>query len=585
MRKIKYLFNEYVTLNNLVKSVLVPLVLLIIYCGTFAYLHSLFLNDGVNYFFAIRILKGASILAGAVIVLCLIIKIADRSQQVKWIQPPEKIQPGQIIILLFPLTPIVEYLFSNRNMLSFTNVLVIVGFFVLFCSIYILLIPIILRQVTHTRILMSLGTTFTYSLLNMASMSQSFSWLKFGSMKVQLPILVVIFLVAWVLLGLKNKKDLLLFVTLFFILNVGFFTLSNRNQEEINQVSSLPAPDEKTELQYLAEVKRPVRTPNIYLMIYDAYVTDETMRSYGIDNSEQEAYLESLGFVHYPQTYSIGADTINTMSRVLNASTSFLGGPRKAVSGSGVIQYTLKALGYETYGIFPYDYLFRDTTPSYDVAVPDERRNTSSYLISAVMVGEFRFDLFQIGIDPMTHEKYVEIKQDIFTTISDNVFIYSHSNLPNHSQNSGKCLPNEVQLYEERLQKANTEMRQDIDIILQNDPESIIIIAGDHGPYLTKNCMGTKDAYDRSEINRQDIQDRIGTFLAIKWPTGDFESFDNITVLQDIFPAILAYMYDSDEFLKYKVPPQTIYDVSGVAVNNGIIVGGINDGEPLFIDQ
>ena len=70
-------------------------------------------------------------------------------------------------------------------------------------------------------------------------------------------------------------------------------------------------------------------------------------------------------------------------------------------------------------------------------------------------------------------------------------------------------------------------MKQDIEAIIANDPEAIIVIAGDHGPSLTKNCsiLG-KDDYNLSEISRLDIQDRFATFLAIRWPTKDFEKYD-----------------------------------------------------------
>ncbi len=112
-----------------------------------------------------------------------------------------------------------------------------------------------------------------------------------------------------------------------------------------------------------------------------------------------------------------------------------------------------------------------------------------------------------------------------------------------------------------------------------------MILAGDHGPYLTKNCTGTSSHYDASDINRLDVQDRFGTFLAIRWPTDDFAEYDNITVLQDIFPVVFAYLYDDSQFLTAKVESETLspWRISGVSVSNGILRGGVNDGEPLFL--
>ena len=80
-----------------------------------------------------------------------------------------------------------------------------------------------------------------------------------------------------------------------------------------------------------------------------------------------------------------------------------------------------------------------------------------------------------------------------------------------------------------------------------------------------------------------DIQDRFGTFLAIRWPTKDFEEYDDITVLQDLFPSIFSYLYKDEKLLRSKVESATVDldRVSGVSVKNGIIYGGIDNGELL----
>ena len=122
-------------------------------------------------------------------------------------------------------------------------------------------------------------------------------------------------------------------------------------------------------------------------------------------------------------------------------------------------------------------------------------------------------------------------------------------------------MPDETELFKDRLDLANDEMKQDIETITQNDPGAIVVVAGDHGPYLTKNCTTILAGhYDISEISRLDIQDRFGTFLAIRWPTEDFSEYDDITVLQDIFPAIFAYLFKDDGFLEAKVDSTTHSD-------------------------
>jgi hypothetical protein len=191
-------------------------------------------------------------------------------------------------------------------------------------------------------------------------------------------------------------------------------------------------------------------------------------------------------------------------------------------------------------------------------------------------------------MDRVPREQFVVEKHNVFSeALETPKFIYTHSNLPIHSQDSGACLPNEVELYAERLAKANLEMKQDVEMLIENDPRAIVIVAGDHGPYLTKNCFHTGGVYDVSEISRQDLQDRFGTFLAIKWPTSDYGEYDEITVLQDVFPASFAYMFEDPGLLEAKVVPVTLDRIraSGAGVAGGVIMGGLNDGEPLYVGE
>ena len=58
-------------------------------------------------------------------------------------------------------------------------------------------------------------------------------------------------------------------------------------------------------------------------------------------------------------------------------------------------------------------------------------------------------------------------------------------------------------------------------------------------------------------------------------------------MLQDLFPSIFAYIFEDPKLLEAKVEPETIPSsvASGANVIDGIIEGGIHDGEPLFIGE
>ena len=526
--------KKILDINFLVQDLLAPVLLLTVYCWTFTYVSSRYLPAGVNQVFTDRLWKYLLMLLVVLLALAVLAWLFNKNNRLNFRKYKVDLHPADFLFLLIPLTPVVQYMINNETILSFADIALTVGFFIIFSSIYIFIIPILFGFLRSSRILMALGLAFAVTIINMAMLSQQFHWFAKGSLKIQLVYMVVFFLVGWILVNLKNRKYLFLIVLVYFVANSGFQWISHFNKaQEASAITNeaLPVVD---------VTQKPAVNPNIYLLVYDAYVPNETMLSYGIDNRAQEQYLRAQGFVLYPHTYSLGADSVGTMSRVLNISTSFGGDYRKGVSGDGVVQNTLQELGYSTYGIFPSDYMFQGVSPRYDVFFPKIKGGAFWNLASVVLIGEFRFDL---GFTEQSHDQYVENKQNILgSAAGKQVFLYSHTNIPNHSQNSGTCLSEETSLYAERLERANLEMQADIRIINQVDPGAIVIVAGDHGPYLTKNCYNTGDDYDISEISRQDIQDRFGTFLAIRWSTQDYSKYDEITILQDLFPAIFAYV-------------------------------------------
>ena len=494
------------------------------------------------------------------------------------------IEKLDFILILLPLAPVLQYIVNNQDILSPLGALYVFAVFLGFSVLFIIVIPTSLGITGSTKTLMILGMAFTFTITNMASLSAEFRWFERGNLAIELSLLGAVFLIGWILYNLTGRKFLYFLVAVFFIANSATQLASQGGAK-----TGLPSTDNK--LVKLVGSRRPLSTPSIYLLLYDAYVANETMLGHGIDNSPQEEYLETLGFQLYPHTYSIASDTIRSMSLALNASTEFYGSRRKACSGDGIVQNLLKDFGYETNGVFDNDDFFQGIVSSYDFSFPKASPYASGpkLLTKAIFMGEFRFD---VEVNKPSYAQFVEHKLSILENVQSKPrFVYTHVLLPTHSQFSGACRPNETALFEERLVRANYEMKRDIETITQKDPGAIIVVAGDHGPYLTKNCTWTARnlSISQASISRLDIQDRFGAFLAIKWPTEDFSEYDDITVLQDVFPAVFAYLFKDNSLLDAKVASTTLglsnLCISGASVDNGIIHGGMNDGEPLFVNQ
>lgn len=558
-------------------KILTPLVVFEFYLIVFSSITKHYVPNGVSAVFFHRMALYLLIPLSLSGILTGILYLTSKNRDDKLKLETEESYWWRLAFVLIPLLAILQYIITNSKGLYTSEILLTIAFSLAFCLILIFILPWLLKRIASPKVLAAIGFAFCMTMFYMPLLSQHFHWLGEGSLKIQVAFLFTVFLFALILLSIKKNKIVVLMLLVFFVANSAFLIIQ---KIRVEKPPTLKVDDNNLALLSSGEQ---VRRPNIYLLIYDSYVTNETMLSYGIDNSAQQQKLIDWGFKLYPGTYSLGAASLQSMRIVLDINTEHMGEIRDAVSGNGKVQNVLKELGYENYCFFTDNYFFKGTTPTWDNYFPKIAKY-SNQLWLAILMGEFRFDF---GYDKVALADVQAAKAKAFGASNRPKFIYSHIGPPGHSQNSGVCLENEKELYAERLEKANKLMDDDLEKLLKSDPNAIIVVAGDHGPYLTKNCTYLAHHYTADEITRLDIQDRFGSFLAIRWPEDDFEAYDEISILQDIFPAIFAYMYQDRDQLDAKLEPISIfgYTIAFLHIDNGIIVGGANDGEPLFLNQ
>jgi len=539
-----------------------------------------FLPQGINWDFVARGWKRMLVLMALVFVAFLLLIYFKKDKTFSFQKRLESISIDEALLILFPLTPIVQYIILNKDILSYVDIAIIVLFFVSLIVIFAYMVPWALSIFASRQILTVVALSFLFTIFNMSSIAKTFKWHLAGSLPVQAGILLGTIIIL-LFLRMAGKKVLYIAVAAFFIgnaiLNAVSYSYANNPFQPGQEVES----DSKIyEYTNNKEIVNPV---NIYLLVYDSYANEETMRNYGFDNSEQISFLKRLGFTVYPGIYSVGSDSLSSMSRMLDVSSNLKRDIRAFTAGYAAVPSILSQNGYNTIGIFASDYLLRGHKPCYDEFFPAAIIKSSyPLMIASILAGEFRFD-FEVEFGDVDYSEYIEKKRHFLALNHVKpIFMYTHTHYPGHSQNSGKCLPDETERYLERVKIANNEMEEDIETIIRSNPNSIVIVAGDHGPYLTKNCTGLED-YDEKDIDQLDVQDRYGVFLAIKWPEGAEVEKCDIKILQDVFPAVLGYIYDDPEILRAKIPAITFGNATdGVRVENGIIVGGKDDGKPLF---
>jgi len=101
---------------------------------------------------------------------------------------------------------------------------------------------------------------------------------------------------------------------------------------------------------------------------------------------------------------------------------------------------------------------------------------------------------------------------------------------------------------------------------------------------VSANSAATIGIYSISEINRLGIQNRFDTILSIRWT---FDADEYLILYPDLLPAILSYLYDYSTMLQIRVQAVTQFQHSTgrFFVDDGIIRGGIDNGEPSFLGE
>ncbi|PKL17348.1 MAG: hypothetical protein CVV49_11485 [Spirochaetae bacterium HGW-Spirochaetae-5] len=548
---------------------------------------SLLLPKGVNAKFSQYL---SMILGGVLFLIALIFagwKILTRKMSYSYRKESEKFQAMEFVFLLIPMTPVMQYILSNQNSINLISSIFIFMFFVLLSAVFGIVIPVLLSRFAPKKVLMTASISFLYMLMSMAALAASSGWSGKGVLKIQL----LVFLVIVVILSVRKflpEKLVALAIVVFFTVNTVTGIMFKEPAEGVPQnVKSLS-------IMSTMEGMKIKKSNDVLIIIYESYPGYETLKHYGFDNIEQMNFLENNGFHIYHGSYSLGVPTEQSLSKVFNIDRD-IAEHKKYLAGGGAVHSILSQQGYKTYGVFDnswnlrglpidqikYDYTFPRPSGAMDTKV----------LVNAILTGEFSDAVSFEGVD---YSSYVNQKQKVIAGEgAAPVLMYSQSSYPGHGPSGmGMSLEEregKISGHIEGIKKANIEMKQDVEVIIKNNPEAIVVIAGDHGPFLTKTGYGLskgRGGFSADDIDRYDIQSRFGALLAIKWPEKHYAEKHDIKVLQDIFPAIFSYLYDDETlFNKTRMESMTVenFRTLGVYVKDGIIHGGKDDGKPLFI--
>ena len=349
----------------------------------------------------------------------------------------------------------------------------------------------------------------------------------------------------------KPQVIIYILLTVFFTFALGNFATSIVRGEKPSKRALQEIPAALADLQFKDH-------PNIYFFIYDGMPNPRVFREQNLPLQPMQKLFDKYGYKVYEDTYTLGNESLNSMAMTLNISAEQYASQSKMqdiYSGNSVINLLLTQRGYGSYNLLENYYTGTYALVNEDLITeyypPKELTNVQSdfYLtiLRGVLQGEFRFDTKGI----MNEDRYTEAdrQERKHELIKDGVspkLVVEQVSLPSHSQNSGKCLPNETELWIKRYMQALQYLERDIQAIHEHDPSSIAIFIGDHGPYLLGDCYALQN-WKREDITPELMWDRIGTMIAIHWPDPELAAkYDqDLTLNQDLFAVILAYLADN----------------------------------------
>lgn len=484
-----------------------------------------------------------------------------------------------LVLSIISLIPIFRYCISNREILFRDEMFYLIFYFALTSFLMIIFYSFVLDSILEISIFQVFNASLLTFIFEMPTISFTYSWVRSNNVDILLGIFLIILIFAYLIFN-STLKQLSLFSVMVFLISIIPNLVTEGEDIELANIN-MNSVFTNSNYQSLET------TPSIVLLVYDGYPQLETLRNMDIDNSEHINFLLDQNFTIYNGIYSHGSYTLATMSGLFQGETDTYGikNGRLITGGYSSFINLLNENNYFTAGIFTSSFYLPPTTaPNYDYYYPFSA-NRSNKIFTSMLRGKQSFkDLIYAS----PHVNYLSQKRSFLGQIHEYenpVFLYSHTYYPGHTQNSGQCLDGEFEDWKEDLKKANLEMREDVNSIKKSMENSIIILIGDHGPYLTKNCTSLHN-YPPNEINRQDIQDRYGTFVAIRTPDLAQLNFDK-KILQNLFIYIHSYL-NSDLSILSEINNENIHNShlpSSINVIDNQIIGGVDDGQVLFKDR
>ena len=322
-----------------------------------------------------------------------------------------------------------------------------------------------------------------------------------------------------------------------------------------------------TDLQSITLIQK----PNIYLILADGFGSFAYMREANIDVSTFRKSLLDMNFRLYDEIFSNYHPTNPAMLAMLNLEHHYYSSTvkghelnkigREIVGGENNLVRLLRGNGYEIEYIHQGNYLLLQGCTA-DFCYPKPTSTLGAQYILREILPSF------VKIKRREPEWQVESREKFQTRIVDLVksgmreqyprFRYIHLYEPGHAPNDvmGTCNESkQLEAYSRAIKWTSDYLPTLVKDISMYDPNALIVVAGDHGPFITRQCRRKIDLRTAAEY-----RDRTGSLLAIRWRDDYHGLYDmRIKTNVNLFRYILASLADTDTTILSTVVPDNVY--------------------------
>ncbi len=356
---------------------------------------------------------------------------------------------------------------------------------------------------------------------------------------------------------------------------------------------------------------------NIYLVLLESYMSPKTLReTYRFDNSAFENRLERKGFTVYNDIYSHSPFTKGSMLTLMLMNNSvvstFLGNEDVSTQahnlfGGSADNLLFNYLKRNDYVISCFydsqNYYFKNKGPYLDYGIDEADNSLQSILkeIAPTLSKKIRplhrlcshkeYKLPDSNIYPAAFKHIASIKK----LDKPSFFLLKPHNDLHCAKREGNILDTyqswiESGIYQRGVSAMNKELSTLIDEIESHDPNSVIILLGDHGHKYYASVEGhslsnmtpraIRSKYPHLHMSNEEIvEDMFSVFVAIKMPDtakGKLD-IDETFAYADLFRYVFAALDNNPTFVEHKTPNVAINTI-GITVkrDNKIIENGEN---------